>query len=419
MTIQDAALESPPTSGAVEDVSFADPAFLADPWTPLIRLQAEAPVFYSHNQGGWIISRHEDVRAAYADVRLSASRGDQLFRGMPPELRQQLEWVGKFGRLNVNRLDGPDHTRIRVLTLKAFGGPTIRKVEGFIGQVVEELLDRCEAEREFDFTQFVAAVLPTRVMQRLFDLPDDYRPLLFKMASDFTAASSAATVTPELLLQLERSIQSMNEVLNTFIPERERNPGDDLISTMVHARDGLNKLSHDEMLAQLHGMVVAGAETTAHTLGTQIVRIARDEALRHRLRADPECAFALTTELLRYPGTVKCMTRYAAEDIELHGQKIAKGDLIWIMNAGANIDARVFDDPFATIIDRPNQKEAMSFGPGLHFCVGHLLARTELKEFLARAFARFDIEILQQDFDMVPSYIFYGYRELKVRFTPR
>jgi cytochrome P450 PksS len=417
MTTQ-TALGARPETSRVNDVSFADPAFLADPWTPLIRLQEEAPVFYSHNQGGWILSRHEDVRAAYADPRLSAARGDQLFRGMPPELREKLEWVGKFGRLNVNRLDAPDHTRIRVLTLKAFGGPTIRKVEGFIGEVVDELLDRCEAEREFDFAQFVGAVLPTRVMQRLFDLPDEYRPLLFKMASDFTAASSAATVTPELLLQLERSIQSMNAVFNEFIPLREQNPGDDLISTMIHARDGLNKLSHDEMLAQLHGMVVAGAETTAHTLGTQLVRIARDAALRDRLRADPDCAFALTTELLRYPGTVKCMTRYAAEDIEIRGQKIAKGDLIWIMNAGANIDARVFDDPFATIIDRPNAKEFMSFGPGLHFCVGHLLARTELKTFLARAFARFDIEVLQKDFDMVPSYIFYGYRELNVRFTP-
>jgi cytochrome P450 PksS len=126
-----------------------------------------------------------------------------------------------------------------------------------------------------------------------------------------------------------------------------------------------------------------------------------------------------STELLRYPGTVKCMTRYAAEDIEIRGQKIAKGDLVWIMNGGANIDARVFDDPFVTNIDRPNPKEFMSFGPGLHFCVGHMLARTELKTFLAQAFARFDIEILQKDFAMVPSYIFYGYQELKVCFSPR
>jgi len=410
---------SEPALDEIRDVSFADPAFLKDPWSSLTRLQEEAPVFYSKNQGGWIISRHEDVRAAYADRRLSSARGDQLFRGMPAELRKQLEAVRKFSELNVNRLDGPDHTRIRVLTLKAFSGATIRKVEGFIGEVVEEVLDHCEREREFDFTQMVGAVLPTRVMQRLFDLPDEYRPLLFELASNFTAASSAATVTPELLLQLDLSIRTMNDVFNAFIPRRERDPGDDLISTMVHARDGLNKLSNDEMLAQLQGMVVAGAETTAHTLATQLVRIAGSPGLQDRLRSDPSCAFALTTELLRYPGTVKCMTRYASEDIEIRGRSIAKGDLVWIMNAGANTDSRVFDDPFTTDIDRPNLNESMAFGPGLHFCVGHMLARTELTEFLKRAFRRFNIEILQTDFEMTPSYIFHGYRALNVRFTKR
>jgi cytochrome P450 PksS len=403
----------------IRDVSFADPEFLADPWTPLIRLQEEAPVFYSKNQGGWIISRYDDVRAAFADRRLSAARVDQLFRGMPPELQKQLAAVRLYTGLIVNRLDGRDHTRIRVLMLKAFDRGAIQKVESFIGDVVDEVLDRCEEANEFDFSQLVSAMLPTRVMQRLFDLPDEYRPLLFELASNFTAASSAATVTPELLLQLDRSIRTMNDVFNTFIPQREANPGEDLISMMVHARDGLHKLSNDEMLAQLHGMVVAGAETTAHTLGTQLVKIAEDPALQERLRSDPDCAFNLTTELLRYPGTVKCMTRYAGEDIEMRGQKIAKGDLLWIMHAGANVDARHWDDPFTTEIDRENGRDSMAFGPGLHFCVGHILARTELTAFFTRAFKRFDIEILQEEFEMVPSYIFYGYKALKVRFTPR
>lgn len=406
-------------SDGIEDVSFADPAFLADPWTPLIRLQEEAPVYYSENQGGWIISRYEDVRAAFADRRLSAARVDQLFRGMPPELQKRLEAVRLYTGLIVNRLDGRDHMRIRVLMLKAFDRGAIRKVESFIAEVVDEVLDECGRLGEFDFMTTVSAVLPTRVMRRLFGLPAEYEPLLFKLASDFTSASSAATVTPELLLRLDESIRTMNDVFNRFIPEREKNPGDDLISLMVGARDEQNKLSNDEMLAQLHGMVVAGAETTAHTLATQLVRIVGNPTLLHQLRDDPARAFDMTTELLRYPGTVKCMTRFAAEDFELHGKQIAKGDLVWIMHAGANVDSRHFDQPFETQIDRPNLRDSMAFGPGLHFCVGHMLARTELTEFFTRAAKRFDIEILQEDFEMVPSYIFYGYRELRVRFTAR
>jgi len=113
------------------------------------------------------------------------------------------------------------------------------------------------------------------------------------------------------------------------------------------------------------------------------------------------------------------MTRYAREDIEMRGQTIAKGDLVWIMHAGANVDPLVWDDAFTTDIDRTNLRESMAFGPGLHFCVGHMLARTELTAFLTRAFQRFDIEVVQDRIEMVPSYIFYGYRALRTRFTPR
>jgi cytochrome P450 PksS len=338
---------------------------------------------------------------------------------MPPEIQQQLEAVRLYTGLMVNRLDDLDHTRVRSLMVRAFDRGAVKKVETFIGEVVDEVLDECGRLGEFDFLKTVSAVLPTRVMTRLFGLPLEYQPLLFELASSFTAASAAATVTPELLLQLDKSIRTMNEVFNRFIPEREANPGDDLISLMVHARDGLNRLTNDEMLSQLHGMVVAGAETTAHTLATQTHRIVNQPRLQAVLRETPERAFDLTTELLRYPGTVKCMTRFAREDIELHGQKIAKGDLVWIMHAGANVDPRMWDEAFETDIDRANLRDSMAFGPGLHFCVGHILARTELTAFLTRAFGRFDIEVLQERIEMVPSYIFYGFRELKVRFTPR
>lgn len=410
---------APAGTDEIQDVSFADPAFLADPWTPLQRLQQEAPVYFSKKQGGWIISRHEDVRACYADRRLSAARGDQFFRGMPPEVLAQTENVRAFNRYNVNRLDGRDHMRVRVLLLKAFDGGAIRKVEQFIGEVVDDVLDECGRLGAFEFLETVSAVLPTRVIQRLLGLPDEYRPMLFNLAAEFTGASSAAAVTPELLIQLDKAISSINEVFAEFIPLREKEPQEDLISMMVHARDGLNKLSNEEMLFNLVGLVVAGAETTAHSLATQTARIARDPALLKRLRDDPDCAFALTTELLRFPGTVKCMTRYAAEDIELGGQTIAKGDLLWIMNAGANVDANVFEEPRTTLIDRTNLRDSMGFGPGMHFCIGHLLARTELSEYLKRAFGRFDIEILQDEFEMLSSYIFYGFKTLNVRFTPR
>lgn len=403
----------------VRDVDFSDPEFLREPWPHLMRLQDEAPVHWSETQRGWIVTRHEDVKACYADRRLAARRVDQFMRAVSPEVVEQLVEVRRFNTLNVNRMDGMDQIRIRTLLLKAFDRGAVRRQEDYIGQIVDEILARCAAEREFDFNKLVGAVLPTALVQRMFDLPDESRELLFKLASDFTAASGAAALTSDLLLRLEATLRSMNEVFAALIHEREQTPGEDVISTLVHARDGLHRLSHEELLVQLTGLVVAGAETTANSLGTQLVRIAQTPELLQRLRDAPECAPALVAELLRYPGTVKCMTRFAAEDIELGGQQIRRGDLIWIMNAAANVDPRVFPDPFRCDIDRENARDSMAFGPGLHHCVGHILARTELAMFFQRAFERFDVEILQQDFDMAPSYIFYGYRSLKVRFTPR
>jgi cytochrome P450 len=400
----------------VQDIKFADPAFLADPWPELVRLQREAPVYWSEDRQGWIISRHEDVKAAYADRRFSAARVGQFFRGLTPDVEEQLTDIRKYYTINVSRMDGPDHLRIRVLMLKAFNKAAIKKIEGFIGELIDQILDRCEREHDFEFGEVVGSVLPTMVIQKLLGLPDDAHGPLYKLALDVATAVAAASPTPELMLRMEQSIRTMNDVFNDLVHHREANPGDDLISTLVHARDGLNRLSHDELLACFHAIIVAGTETTSHSLGVGLVQLARNAALQKRLRAEPRCAFAMATELLRYPGTVKCRTRIAAEEFELHGQKIHQGDLIWIMNAGANVDARVFSDPFIINPDRDN-RESMAFGPGLHFCVGHYLAGTELSQFFARAFARCDVRILQDDLQMVPSYVFYGYKTLPVRFT--
>lgn len=400
---------------AVRDVDFADSAFLADPWTDLLRLQREAPIFWSENQRGWIVSRYADVQAAFADRRLSSARGAQLFGNLAPEVRERLSETIKFNALNVNRLDGRDHIRIRTLLMKAFGAGTVRGLTPAIGEIIDDLLDRCEILGEFDFNEEIASVLPTTVIQRMLGIPDADRTQLFTLASNFTAATGAATVTPELLLALDDSIRTMNAIFSELIADREANPREDLISTLVHARDGLNKLNSEELLACFHAIIVAGVETTAHSLGNGLVELCRHPDVAAGIADSAERAFSVVTEMLRYPGTTKCMTRLAAEDFDWNGNSIRKGDLVWIMIAGANVDPAVFDDARRLRPDR-DHKAVMTFAPGLHHCVGHLLTRIEQAEFFARAFARFDISVLTDTLEYQPSYIFRGYRRLRVRF---
>lgn len=410
-------LSSRPNS-AVKDVQFADSAFLADPWSELVRLQQQAPIFWSEDRQGWLITRHADVKAAYGDRRLSAARLGQFFRGLSAEVVEELDAIRTYYAINVSRMDGPDHMRIRALMLKAFNKGSIRKIEDFLTEIIGQILDRCEVEREFDFHELVSSKLPTMVIQKLLGLPDDSQGELFKLASTVSAAVAAIAPNDQLMLDMEHSIRRLNVVFNHLIEEREKAPGDDLISTLVHARDGLNKLSHDELLACFHAIIVAGTETTANTLAVATHWIAREPRLVGRLREDPGCSYALASELLRYPGTVKCRTRIAAEDFELHGQPIAKGDLVWIMNAGANVDTAVFANPFEVNPDR-DTRESMAFSPGLHFCIGYHLATLEVSEFVKKAFARFDITILEEQIEMMPSYVFYGYKRLRVRFSRR
>jgi cytochrome P450 PksS len=335
----------------IRDVHFADPGFLVEPWPELMRLQKEAPVYWSENRQGWLITRHADVKAAYADRRLSAARLGQFFRGLSPEVVRQLDAIRRYYAINVSRMDGPDHMRIRTLMLKAFNKGSISKIEGFLADLIDKILDQCEAAHEFDMLELVSSKLPTMVIQKLLGLPDDTQGELFKLASTVSAAVAAVDPSDQLMLDMEYSIRRLNDVFNALIAEREKAPGDDLISTLVHARDGLHRLSHDELLACFHAIIVAGTETTANTLAVATNWIARDPRLVQRLRDDPGCAYALASELLRYPGTVKCRTRVAAEDFELHGTAITKGDLVWIMNAGANVDEAVFTDPFTVDAD--------------------------------------------------------------------
>ncbi|SCW70207.1 Cytochrome P450 [Sphingobium faniae] len=401
------------------DISFADKAFLHDPWTPLQRLQREARIFFSEKQQGWIISRHEDVRAAYTDRRLSASRTNLWLRGMPQDVVDRVTAMRMFNTLNVNRLDGRDHMRTRTLLMKAFDANTIRYVDSFLGEIVNSVLDDCEARGEFDFVKVVSAVLPAWVTQRLLGLPDSYRSVIFEFASEYIATSTAAKLTPEILLQLDAVIRRTNDMFTDLIAEREQHLGDDIFSRLVHARDGLNRLSHDELLVNLNGLIVGAAETTANTLATQVVEIARRPNLVETLRNQPERAIDIVSELLRLPGTIRCFTRQALEDIEMHGQTIRRGDLVYIMNTAANVDPTVFPNPLEVDIDRPNLRDLMTFSTGFHFCIGHMLAKTMLVTFFREAFRRFDIEILQDPIEPVSSFIFFGYREVKVRFTPR
>ena len=399
-------------------IDFGSQRYLSAPWEILLPIGERVPIFWSNSLQGWTVIRHADVKTGYADLRLSAQRMDLYRRVIQGDPESQYPLFFKYQGQVVNMMDRPALIRVRALMLKAFGKPQVDQISPALRQAVTELLDEAEKAATLDFVDMVASRLPMRVLQIMLGVSEKYNREFFHFASAIVRASGAAAPTPEQLEIAEQSIGRLNEIFMELIEERRANPADDLLSALVSARDNADRLSEDELLAACLIIIEAGAETTVHMLGVATREIALRPELQARVRTSVEEADKVAVELLRYPGLVVCMTRVAAEDVDWDGAKVKTGDLVFLMNNTANMDADVFPDPEHIDPDRNNQA-SMAFGPGLHHCLGHLLARKELSEFLHATFKRFDVEVLEQEPRYISSLIFRGLDHLQVRVTPR
>jgi cytochrome P450 PksS len=233
-----------------------------------------------------------------------------------------------------------------------------------------------------------------------------------------TRALTSFDPQPEWLDQLEVVVSEMAEIFTGEIEARRVKPGSDFITALVHAHDEGDTLSVDEMIGALILIIVAGHDTTSNsmTLGTRI--LARNPADWETLRQHPERGLEAAIELMRYAAMSTAQPRLAAQDFEWRGRKIRKDDLVMLMIAGGNRDPQVFADPEKLDLQRANDM-SLTFAPGLHHCIGHMLAKVQLSEFFAELAQRFEpLEIVEEP-EFAPNLVFRGVYGLKVRFRPR
>jgi cytochrome P450 PksS len=397
------------------DVDLFTQENLASPWQPLRRMAEEDPIFWSSRMQAWVLTRHADVKAAYADRRLSAARLEMYLRFLPPGASEKYAALIKSHRLNIVFLDPPAHMRIRTLVMKAFTRPEVEKMLPIIDGISEDILARCAELREFDYIEEVSSVLPTRVIQGMLGVPEAYTAEFFSLAATVIRAMGSALPSPELMADANSAIIRLNEVLRSLIEERRKQPGHDVLSALVQARDSGDRLSDDELMSACTTIVEAGAETTAHMLGIALHEIAQRPELTRLVQTGVEEALKVVDELLRFPSLVKGMTRIVAEPFVWHGRSLQRGDLAFMMNCAANVDPAVFERPFEIDPTR-SQRDSLAFGPGFHSCIGSFLARAELSNFLHGVFRRFHVTVPEQDLRFVKSFVFRGYERLKVRF---
>ncbi len=402
------------------DFAFADPANLHDRvFLPgLAQIRERDPVFWSEQQGGWLLTRHEDVTAGFSDQRLSAKRLHVAqFHAIPQERHaEEIPNLIKYIPNWIINIDDEQHDRIRKLVLKAFSRKVIEQLRPNIDRICDELIAAALKKGEGDFIESIAFPLPANVIVNLLGVPGEYIEPLRGWARDMTNALASAHPSRDLLLAAERTMREMNSLFEDEFEKRRRNPGDDLLSALVLAQEEKEALTDEELLGLCHVLIVAGHDTTANSLGLGLVALLRNPEQRQRYLAGEFDNMQAMSELLRYVAMASTQIRITRAPVEYGGKTIPPGQVVFLMIAAANRDASVFERPNELEFGRPNIDLSCTFAPGLHHCLGHYLARVELDALYRKLFARTSrIELLSEDLRFTPNYAFRGLEEIPVR----
>ena len=398
------------------DDLFADEA-IAAPHAFFARLRETDPVHWNERHSLWVVTRHADVITLVRDHESFSSaviRSD----GRPPypPLDENgltlLDEVRRFRGAQLVEQDPPRHHDMRRLLHHYFTPPAIETLRPFVRTAVAELLDEVGTGTTIDVMTALAAPLPVRVIAHLMDVPDSDRPRLRELADKLLYINRGE---PNRFAMLVDGIRGILEYAAPLAESRFAQPGKDFISVLAQGeRTGV--MDRYDVLANCALLLFAGHETTMNLIGNGILAFIRNPDQWDKLRANPEgLARRATEECLRFDPPVKSTQRIAAADVTLGGRMIREGDRIrWII-AAANRDPEVFSDPDRFLIDRhPNPH--VSFGGGIHFCLGAALARVEGQELfraLAERVSEMHLETTEPAYQ--PSVQFRSLRELRVR----
>jgi cytochrome P450 len=272
-------------------------------------------------------------------------------------------------------LDPPDHTRLRSLVNKAFTPRRIESLRPRIEQTVDDLLGAVNDASPFDIIQTLAYPLPVIVIAAMLGIPPEDRDR-FKVWSDDLARTLEPTMSAREGQRAVQSVRELKSYFSTIIDERRRQPRSDLISDLVAVEIEGDKLSHDELLALLILLLVAGNETTTNLIGNGLLALLRHPQQFQRLRENPALIDSAVEELLRYDSPVQTDSRIALTDIVIRGRQIKKGDVLLLLIGAANRDPDMFANPDQLDIAR-SENSYISFGRGIHHCLGAPLALLE------------------------------------------
>ncbi|WP_374776265.1 cytochrome P450 [Streptomyces sp. NBC_01310] len=361
------------TSSKPESIGFGGEP---NPYALYARLRAQAPVSHMTLPDGgefWLVTRFADAKDALTDERLSKDP-NRVAAQWRATVAQPTDGEDASLVRHLLNVDPPDHTRLRRLVHKGFTPRRIESLRGRIQQITDDLLDHMEGlEGPVDLLQEFAFRLPVTVICELLGVPLDDVDRIHEWS---TALSTLVADEAGHARVADASLQ-LGTYIAELIEHKAGNPGDDLISALIEARDDGQRLSHAELTAMSFLILVGGHETTVHLISNGMLALMQHPDQMALLQNDPSLITGAVEEFLRYEGSVEVATwRFATEPIDVGGVLIPEGAPVLISLASASRDPQRFENPDTFDITRGDSGHLV-FGQGLHYCLGAPLARME------------------------------------------
>ena len=351
------------------------PDFIRDPYPHYERLRISDPMHVTAH-GAFLASRHAEVSLVLRDKRFGKDFVDRTIRRYGPEIME--EPIFRSMSHWMLQQDPPDHTRLRGLVVKAFTARRVEDMRPRIQEVVDRTIDAVIARGHMDLIEDFAFRLPVTIICDMLGIPEEHREVFYKSSRDGGRILDPVPLTPAEIAEANMGHAMAKMYFEQLFELRRRNPGDDLTTQLVQAEEAGSRLTNEELIANIILLFGAGHETTVNLIGNGLLALHRNPDQLALLKADPSLISNAIEEFLRYDSSVQMTGRVALEEIEdLGGKRIPKGESVLCLLGSANRDAAVYSDrPDRLDITRPNVKP-LSFGGGIHFCLGAQLARIE------------------------------------------
>jgi len=399
------------------DAGFApdDLAFIADPYPAYEELRRGRPVCYDDATDHWLITRHADVNALLRDRRfgrtyLHLATHEEMGHPDPPAWHEPFWTLINAGILD---MEGADHARVRRLVSKAFTPAYVEGLRPRVAVIVDGLVDAIDSAGDVDLLPTFAEPLPVTVIAEMLGVPEPDRHLLRPWSADICKMYE---LHPSLDAQRAsvRASAEFSDYLRALARDRARTPGDDLISELAAVVDEGERLTEDELIGTCVLLLNAGHEATVNATLLGWWSLFRHPDQLELLRADHALIPSAVEELLRFDTPLQLFERWVLEDVELRGIRIPRGAELGLVFGSANRDPEVFADPDALDLTRePNPH--LTFGAGVHFCLGAPLGRLELQTSFRALLERAPRIELVEEPRWKPNYIIRGLEGLRVR----